>query len=263
MSLTSDKIDTAAAAQALRALALGGLTIWLDARQGLPTPSAAGLEDIAAALADEKDLTNQQRSATGRLSRAFLMSDPPTWSVAQTRWISAVFRTGVVRRVVAGIKDLSARLMGCGPVAFNPLAPALAQALAQDAFSAPAFRRAVSEIIRQHARDRVIMHPDGGKPARVGQPTLWAAAAEGATALSHTRLETRLKAKAAKAVKTSGWAGFWDGYLFQQARARGCDLPETDLTLHLTPQPDTPPQFRHAWRDEVPGYGPHLIENSL
>ena len=263
MSLTADKIDTAQAIAALQSLALGGLKAWLDADLDLPAPDQAGLDDLAASLADEKDLTQSQKSSVTRLSRRFLMSAPPKWSLAQKRWIADNLGAGLIGGTLAAIKDMFRRVFGPARVPFNPVAPILADAIAQEAFAAPAFRRIVSGMLRQHARARVILYPDNGKPAVLGVPTLWAAAAQGTRAISQATVQGRLTRKASQTTKTTDWAGFWDSYLFQQARARNFDVPDADLTLHLTPQPDTPPQFRTSWRDDMPGYAPQLIENTL
>lgn len=270
MSLGSININPSRAAVTLQQLAQVGLAHWTSCPVDDVNPGDAAFADLVALLADDADLNRVQSAALRRLSQKFLVTDLPVMTHPQQRWMAGKLPPAPLRDLVARLRDRVDKVSGKAPSEAAPVVSLLVDAVAEMAWTMPDFRRATAVSVRQHLRERVIMHPDDGHLPKLGIPTLWAAAAEGAQrgriALKPEvldRLIKRLNRKAESALAQEGWAGFWDGYVLSLAQRGATSIGGTELNLSLSEKSETSKQFQPNWRDGIPGYADPLLANAI
>lgn len=265
-----DMKDLDLATKTLRDHALVGLAQWLDVQQPeIIKPTQEAQETLLFLLNTSEDLTRVERKKFKRLKERFLMTDVPDLSLGQQRWMVGHLPRRYILDFLTALKDWRSRKKGTlrdlGPIA----APDLRDAVAQSAWAAPSFRRDVLNVLRSHARARVIMHPEGPLPPALAKQTLWAAATQGciATGLSsppqaEDLLQDRLMAIAALGFSESGWAGFWDGYILTRPQPKEI-FKELKLLINLSNDIAISEEYRLNWRDESPAYVKQLLGDTI
>jgi hypothetical protein len=256
--------------QTLRDLAILGLSEWLKVPLSRTLePSVDAQRDLLFFLSTLDDLTQLQRRKYERLTQNFLMTDVPSMSLTQKRWMVEYLHLRRIRdlpeRLRARFDNRKGEGRGFGPA----VAPILRDAIAHSAWTTPKFRREVLNILRAHARQRVIMHPEGPLPPALATPTLWAAATcgvvslelsakRGATAL----LQDRMRAITAEGLAQTGWAGFWDGYVLTRPMTKEV-TKGLEIQINLSMDVAAPDEYRLNWRDESPGYAAQLLGENI
>lgn len=265
-----DMKDLDLAAKTLRDLALAGLAQWLDVPQPeIIKPSQGAQSTLFSLLNTSEDMSRLERRKLQRLTKRFLMTDVPDLSLGQQRWVVGHLPRRFTLDFRARLQDWRDRKKGIlrdlGPIA----APDLRDAVATSAWTAPSFRRDVLNVLRSHARARVIMHPEGPFPPALAQQTLWAAATQGCLALglsSPTRaenlLQDRLKAIADIGFSERGWAGFWDGYILTRPEPKGL-FKELKILMNLSNHIAVSEEYRLNWNDEISAYAEQLLGDAL
>lgn len=265
-----DMQDLDLAANTLRELALVGLAQWLDVPQPetiKPTQNAQNA--LLSLLNTSEDMTRVERQKLQRLGKRFLMTDVPDLSLGQQRWMVGHLPRRFILDFLTALKDWRSRKKGTlrdlGPIA----APDLRDAVAQSAWAAPSFRRDVLNVLRSHARARVIMHPEGPLPPALAKQTLWAAATQGCLALglslrsqAENVLQDRLMAIAALGFAESGWAGFWDGYILTRPQPKEI-FKELKILINLSSDIAISEEYRLNWHNESPAYAEQLLGDTI
>lgn len=257
-------------AQALRDLAILGLSQWLDMpRPQTIEPSVDGRRDLLFFLSTSDDMTLLQCRKYERLTKRFLMTDVPLMSLTQKRWMVKYLPLRQIRDLPARLRTWleAGKWKGCesGP----GVAPILRHAIAHSAWTIPEFRRHVLHLLRAHARQLVIMHPEGPLQPALATPTLWAAATCGVVSIDAsakfgvtTLLQDRMRAIAGKELAQTGWAGFWDGYLLTRPIAK--DVTKgLEIRINLAKDQAAPDEYRPNWREECPGYASQLLGGTI
>lgn len=168
-------------------------------------------------------------------------------------------------RLRARFNTLKSKGREIGPA----VTPILRDSIVYSAWSTPKFRRDVLNLIRSHARQRVIMHPEGPLPPALAMPTLWAAATCGIVSLewavkreAASRLSDRMRVITGKALAQTEWAGFWDGYVLSRPIAK--EVTEgLEIQINLSKDVAASSEYRLDWRDESPGYAAQLLDESI
>lgn len=265
-----DMKDLDLAAKTLRELALVGLAQWLDVPQPeIIKPTHDAQNTLLSLVNTSEDMTRVERKKLKRLGKRFLMTEVPDLSLGQQRWMVGHLPRRFILDFLTALKDWRSRKKGTlrdlGPIA----APDLRDAVAQSAWAAPSFRRDVLNVLRSHARARVIMHPEGPLPPALATQTLWAAATQGCFAAglslrppAENVLQDRLMAIATLGFAESGWAGFWDGYILTQPQPKEI-FKELKLLINLSNDIAVSEEYRLNWRDESPAYARQLLSGTI
>jgi hypothetical protein len=257
-------------AQTLRDLAILGLSQWLDIPcPQINEPSVEAQRGLLFSLSTPDDMTRLQLRKYERLTQRFLMTDVPPMSLTQKRWMVEYLPMRRIRdlpeRLRAWFDARKKQRRDLGPA----VAPILRDAIAHSAWATPEFRRDVLNILRAHARQRVIMHPEGPLPPALATPTLWAAATCGVVSLevpvnrgAAALLQDRMRAITAKGLAQTGWAGFWDGYVL--TRPSAIDVTKgLEIQINLSKDVAASDEYRLNWRDESPGYAAQLLGENV
>ncbi|UXX83801.1 hypothetical protein [Roseovarius pelagicus] len=253
----------------LQRLALIGLGRWLEVGHDAAVPDSDGLAGGAALMTRSEDQTRVTRKAVAQWSGRFQVTEPPSWTVTQVEWIAPDLLLPWWRRWSATFFDRLTSLLGRAPPDFIAVAPCLLDPVTQQSWGCPVFRRSVARMIRSHLKARVIMLPDGGGVPELALPTLWAATAFALETLTDVNdqkwgvLRARVRATTSNAFASEQWAGFWDAYVLNRARALGADLPGPVIALDLAPTPPLPEYLSSDWRDSVPGFASQLMNNTI
>ena len=257
-------------AQALRDLAILGLSQWLDIpRPPTIEPSVDARRNLLFFFSTSDDMTPLQRRKYERLTQRFLMTDVLPMSLTQKCWMAEYMPLRQIRDLPARLRARLDARKRKGRDLGSSVAPILRDAIAHSAWATPEFRCEVLNLLRAHARQRVIMHPEGPLPPALAVPTLWAAATCGGASLKVSAkfgatalLQDRMRTITAKGLAQTEWAGFWDGHVLTRPIAK--DVTKR-LKFQINFQKNNPDsdEFRMNWRDESPGYASQLLGESI
>lgn len=270
MSGTRALIDPTHAARCLQDLAIVGLSDWFASpATGQRRPSGEGLQDLLNMLAEPEDMGNVQRRTAARFKAGFLVADALDLTFCQQRWVSDKVPARPLRDLSARVRDRIDRLAGKAALEGPPMAVLMEDVSVELAWRPPAFRRQVASLLRDHLRQRVILHPESPVIPSLATPTLWAAVAAGAQAIelplkddAATRLRDRLSQKVSSLLVTKHWAGFWDGYALTLEEAVKT-IGQLDFKMNLSDGIAASAKYRLNWREEIPGYAAQLLNNRL
>ena len=211
---TWDTADAEAVRILLQRLALQALSRTLGVDRDVPTISNADLAQLWPIFPEEVRANPRLRWAQARSGSAFLMTEPPAYSRAQSHWILAAGGTPIWTR----IRDTWVSWRN-GSSRSTPTAPYVRASLALDAWSSTEFQLVTTQLIRQHLRTRVLLFPRPPEDPILTDVCLWLLISVELNRVATTNrklplLEQRVTLYVDNLLQVrSGWAGFWDQYI--------------------------------------------------
>lgn len=257
-------LDPAPAATILRQLALAALADALG--RGAPFPVQIETRVLGDWVAEPAVQGAGFTASLRRLQRALLFDQITDAAPTSRALVSAALPAGRVARLRDRVAGLRRRKRG---VVAQPGTDAFGPALAALAFGDVTFRRNVIAMIRDHIGARVLFHPDAEPVPVLSAPCCMILIVARRDLADQSAVVNGLGRLAEALAATTGWAGFWDQWVLDQAAGKATfTLPASIHTLPLLahgygaidqPSDEVDPKVPPDWLSCVPGYCQYLL----